>query len=65
MEKTTDLTQEAVKLARFLGEGDLEADITRAIVQGAQPPTLTARVLAKASRLPLDWGEQRRLLGFD
>ena len=50
---------------RLLRLAYLAPDITHAIVQGAQPPTLTARLLAKASRLPLDWGAQRRLLGFD
>ena len=50
---------------RLLRLAYLAPDITRAVVQGSQPPTLTARVLAKASRLPLDWDEQRRLLGFD
>lgn len=42
----------------------LTLDITRAFVQGNQPPTLTARLLTNSSRLPLDWGEQRTLLGF-
>ncbi|MEA3413232.1 MAG: helix-turn-helix transcriptional regulator [Pseudomonadota bacterium] len=50
---------------RLLRLSYLAPDITRAIVQGSQPPTLTARALAKASRLPLDWDEQQRLLGFD
>ncbi|MFQ5765957.1 MAG: hypothetical protein ACE5GT_13625, partial [Rhodospirillales bacterium] len=43
----------------------LAPDITRAILEGRQPPTLTAAKLKEASRLPLDWREQRQILGFD
>jgi DNA invertase Pin-like site-specific DNA recombinase len=50
---------------RLLRLSYLAPDITRAIVQGKQPPTLTAKLLTQSSRLPLDWAEQRRLLGFD
>jgi hypothetical protein len=50
---------------RLLRLAYLAPDITRAIVQGTQPPTLSARTLLNASRLPLDWDAQRRLLGFD
>ena len=50
---------------RLLRLAYLAPDITHAIVQGRQPPTLTARTLTKASQLPLDWDAQRRLLGFD
>ena len=42
----------------------LAPDITQAILQGKHPPTLTASVLSRIYRLPLDWTEQRRLLGF-
>ena len=50
---------------RLLRLSYLAPDITRAIVQGKQPPGLTAKLLTQSSRLPLDWAEQRRLLGFD
>ncbi len=42
----------------------LAPDITKAILEGRHPPTLTAAKLAKASRLPLTWPEQREILGF-
>jgi site-specific DNA recombinase len=43
----------------------LAPDITPAIVNGRQPQQLNAKTLMrKASRLPADWAEQRRLLGF-
>ncbi len=50
---------------RLLRLSYLAPDITQAIVQGKQPPTLTATFLIQASRFPLDWDEQRTLLGFD
>ena len=43
----------------------LAPDITAAIVTGRQPSQLNAMTLMrKASRLPVDWREQRTLLGF-
>jgi site-specific DNA recombinase len=43
----------------------LAPDITTAIINGRQPQQLKAKTLmAKASRLPADWAEQRALLGF-
>jgi DNA invertase Pin-like site-specific DNA recombinase len=42
----------------------LAPDIASAIFSGTQPPELTARKLMDDTRLPLDWGEQRRNLGF-
>jgi site-specific DNA recombinase len=42
----------------------LAPDILSAILNGEQPPDLTARRLMDDTRLPLDWGEQRRRLGF-
>jgi hypothetical protein len=39
-------------------------EVTQAILDGRQPPGLTAAKLIKASRLPLNWREQRTLLGF-
>jgi site-specific DNA recombinase len=42
----------------------LAPDIVSAILSGKQPPELTARRLMDDTRLPLDWNEQRRCLGF-
>ena len=42
----------------------LAPDITQAILQGHQPPTLTADELSRATRLPIDWQAQRAALGF-
>ena len=42
----------------------LAPDIVSAILSGRHPPELTARRLMDDTRLPLDWNEQRRCLGF-
>ena len=42
----------------------LAPDIIGAIIAGTHPPELTARRLLDDTRFPLDWREQRRLLGF-
>jgi hypothetical protein len=42
----------------------LAPDIVTAILSGRHPPELTARRLMDDKRLPLDWNEQRRRLGF-
>jgi len=42
----------------------LAPDIVSAILTGRHPPELTARRLMDDTRLPLDWNEQRRCLGF-
>ena len=42
----------------------LAPDIVSAILSGRHPPELTARRLMDDTRLPLDWNEQRRRLGF-
>ena len=42
----------------------LVPDITQAILDGRQPPDLTADKLLAHSRLPLAWDEQRTVLGF-
>ena len=42
----------------------LAPDITQAILDGNQPPDLTADKLLAHSRLPLAWHEQHVLLGF-
>jgi site-specific DNA recombinase len=43
----------------------LAPDIVSAIVNGRNPPQLTAKKLMRVSpHLPIDWTEQRKLLGF-
>lgn len=43
----------------------LAPDIVNAIVNGRNPPQLTAKKLMRLSpHLPIDWAEQRTLLGF-
>jgi hypothetical protein len=39
-------------------------DIVSAVLSGKHPPELRARKLLDDTRLPLDWNEQRRNLGF-
>ena len=42
----------------------LAPDITQAILEGRQPPELTAERLTRLPNLPLQWDRQRLLLGF-
>jgi site-specific DNA recombinase len=43
----------------------LAPDITTAIINGRHPPQLTAKQLMRLTpRLPPEWAEQRKLLGF-
>jgi site-specific DNA recombinase len=42
----------------------LAPEITQAILDGRQPPELTADKLLAHSRLPLAWRDQRTLLAF-
>ncbi len=42
----------------------LAPDITEAILDGRQPPDLSADKQLEHSRLPLGWHEQRTVLGF-
>lgn len=50
--------------ARLVRLGYLAPDILTAIIDGRQPVTLTRQRLARVSKLPFDWTEQRQLLGF-
>jgi site-specific DNA recombinase len=43
---------------------ELAPDITSAILEGKQPPELQLKDLIKGEPLPLDWSEQRQVLGF-
>ncbi|MEK7412790.1 MAG: hypothetical protein AAB263_05695, partial [Planctomycetota bacterium] len=44
--------------------GFLAPDIIAAILDGRQPPELTRQTLARIRDLPMEWDQQRRLLGF-
>ena len=51
------------RLARLLGLSFLAPDTVVSIVEGRQPPSLTAALLSRTV-LPVVWSEQRALLGF-
>lgn len=51
-------------VSRLVNVGLLAPDLMQAIVRGEQPPTVTAHSLVNIGTLPLDWNDQRRLLGF-
>jgi len=51
------------RLGKLAALACLAPDIVTAIVEGRQPPTLTARAL-QGIDLPLAWPDQRALLGF-
>jgi len=53
-------------LSRLLRLPSLAPDIVTAIVNGKHPPQLSAKRLTRlALKLPTDWAEQRKLLGFE
>ena len=53
---------------RFVGKiirlAFLAPEIVEAIAEGRQPPELSTELLTKRLRLPLDWGDQKRLLNI-
>jgi hypothetical protein len=49
---------------RVLRIAYLAPDIIEAIVEGRQPPELTANKLVRVKNLPIDWASQREALGF-
>jgi hypothetical protein len=52
-------------LSRLLRLPALAPDIITAIINGKHPPQLTAKKLMRlALQIPVDWTEQRELLGF-
>lgn len=52
-------------ISRLLRLPLLAPDIVTAIVNGKNPPQLTAkRLMRSALEIPIDWTEQRKLLGF-
>jgi hypothetical protein len=54
---------------RFVGKilrlAFLAPEIVEAVAEGRQPPELSTELLTKRIRLPLAWGEQKRLLQID
>ena len=72
--QNTDLTVHAVAshervsanyVYRLLRLPTLSPDIITAIVNGKNPPQLTAKKLMRLTpQIPVDWAEQRKLLGF-
>lgn len=51
-------------VSRILPLAWLAPEIAAAILEGRQPSGLTARRLRELSQLPLDWADQRQILGF-
>jgi hypothetical protein len=52
-------------LSRLLRLPSLAPDIITAIINGKQPPEPSAKLLMRlVLKLPTDWAEQRKLLGF-
>lgn len=51
-------------VSRILPLAFLAPDLAEAILNGRQPEMLTAGALRRLPDLPLDWAEQRRILGF-
>lgn len=51
-------------VSRILPVAWLAPDIAASILEGRQPLDLTAKRLRNLPELPLDWSEQRRILGF-
>jgi site-specific DNA recombinase len=49
---------------RVLRIAYLAPDIIEAIIEGRQPPELTANKLVRVKNLPIDWADQREYLGF-
>ena len=51
-------------LSRLLRLPSLAPEIIAAVINGKHPPQLSAkRLMRLALQLPIDWGEQRKLLG--
>jgi DNA invertase Pin-like site-specific DNA recombinase len=55
--------KDASYVTKVLYRAFLAPDIVEAILAGNQPPTLTQETLKKSLPLPIDWNEQRKLLG--
>ena len=51
-------------MTRLVRLAYLSPEITRAILDGRQPVDLTAAKLKRTHTLPLDWDQQKVVLGF-
>jgi site-specific DNA recombinase len=51
-------------VSRVMNLAFLAPDITESIIAGRQPADLSVEKLTKQVDLPLDWAQQRKLLGF-
>ena len=60
--RTEGLTRSYV--TRVIRLALLAPDITETILNGGQPPDLSAKRLVRQSKLPFSWDDQRRILGF-
>jgi DNA invertase Pin-like site-specific DNA recombinase len=60
--RTEGVTNSYVR--RIIHRAFLAPDIVRAILNGTQPPDLSMESLKRFIPLPIDWNEQRKLLGF-
>lgn len=52
-------------VSRIIRLAFLSPEIVKAIMTGKSPVMLTADKLVRNIPLPIDWDEQRKLLGFD
>ncbi|WP_340317390.1 hypothetical protein [Rhizorhabdus argentea] len=52
------------RLARLARLAFLAPEITTAISEGSQPAGLLVRQLLPTSDLPMDWAQQKHMLGF-
>ena len=60
----SDPTYSAKHVSRLARLAYLAQDIVGAILDGKQPPALTARKLLRTAEVPLAWADQRRIFGF-
>lgn len=54
----------ACHFTRVLRIAYLAPDFIETIIEGRQPPELTANKLVRLKNLPIDWAGQRKALGF-
>ena len=54
----------ASEISRLLPLAFLAPGIVEAVMAGLQPPDLTAKRLTRIQSLPMDWEQQRQVLGF-
>lgn len=64
MEISVKESVESNYVTRVINLTFLAPDIIKAIIEGRQPATVTADTIMDQFPLPIDWADQRRLLGF-